>query len=354
MLGGVAAAAASKVEEAGFGEVGEMVRHVTGLEVKAGRGEGVGEAGVGIATEGGGGTLVEVLEEGLHEVGPQGAVESDREGVGVGDGVPEGFPFLGGNHGFASPSDGGTDDDGELVPGFVEDFLTGNEGRFGVEGIEDGFHHEDVDAPFDEGFDLVGVGIFHLIEGDGAEGGVVGVGEIGEGDRHGADGSGYVAGAAGVVGNAIGFDAAEFGRLDIEPPDEVLQKGVVNDFFLEKLRVFAGAVACFAGVFDEELGLREGGAGEGVGFDDVTPSLVEALVDVGDDIGAGEGENVAVIKEVFLVLLELVAASVAFTEFVTTNGGSHGAVENENAFAQGFSKIGCGVRLHDSLGAQSV
>ena len=177
MFGGVAAAASGEVEEAGVGEFDHVVGHVLGLEVEAGGGEGIGEAGVGVAAEVGGGALVEVLQEGLHEVGAEGAVEADGEGIGVGDGVPEGFSFLSGNHGFASATDGGGDDDGQSVRSVVEDFLAGHQCRFGVEGVEDGFDHEDVDAAFDEGFDLMSVGVFDLVEGDGAEGGVVGVGQ---------------------------------------------------------------------------------------------------------------------------------------------------------------------------------
>lgn len=96
----------------------------------------------------------------------------------MGDGVPEGFAFLSGDHGFASATDGGGDDDGEFLSAFVEDFLAGDEGGFGVEGVEDGFDHEDVDTTVDEGFDLFGVGVFDLVEGDDAEAGVFGVGGV--------------------------------------------------------------------------------------------------------------------------------------------------------------------------------
>ena len=146
------------------------------------------------------------------------------------------------------------------------------------------------------------------------------------------------------------WDAAEFGGLDIEAPDEVADFGIVDDFAVEEFGILAGTVAGFARVFHEEFGLREGGSGEGVGFDDVTAGFVKALVNVGDDIGAGEGEDVAVVEEILFVALEFLAASVRFGEFVTTNGGAHRSVEDEDAFGEGFLKFGCGVRLHDKVG----
>ena len=53
--------------------------------------------------------------------------------------------------------------------------------------------------------------------------------------------------------------------------------GVFDDLLVE-VGVFAAAV--FARIFDEELGLRDGGRAEGVGLDDVGTGLEEAAVDV--------------------------------------------------------------------------
>ena len=75
--------------------------------------------------------------------------------------------------------------------------------------------------------------------------------DVGEGDREGADGSSDVAGAACFVGNAVGFLFGEFDGLDIELVDEILKLGVVEDFLVEKFRVFFPAG--FAGIFDEEF-----------------------------------------------------------------------------------------------------
>ena len=74
---------------------------------------------------------------------------------------------------------------------FVEDFLDGYQGGFGIERVEDGFYQEYVDSAGDEGAGFVFVGGFDLIEGDYAEACVVGVGGVGEGDGQGSYGSGY-------------------------------------------------------------------------------------------------------------------------------------------------------------------
>ncbi len=253
------------------------------------------------------------------------------------EGGPESFHFLGGDHGFAAPADGGTDDDGE----FGAVFFDGDEGGLGVEGVEDGFDHEDVGAAFDEGFDLVGVGSFDLVEGDRAEGGVIGIDDVGEGNGEGPDGSSDVALATGFVADAVGFLFGKFDGLNIEFADEVLEHLVVDDFFVEEFRVFFATG--FAGVFDEEFGLGENSAGKGVCFADVGSGFVEALVDITNDIGAGEGEDVAVVKEVFVVVLEAIAPGIGFIEFVASNGGAHGSVEDHDAFRKGGFELAAGI-----------
>jgi len=181
------------------------------------------------------GFVGDFLNEGAHEVGAEGAVESDGERVDVAGGVPESFDFLGGDHGFATATDGGANDDGELLLFLVEDFLAGDEGGFGIEGVEDGFDHEDVDATVDKSDDLAPVVVLYLVEGDGAEGGVVGVDDVGEGDGEGADGSSRVAFDAGVGADVVAGFAGELGRFIVELVDEVGEFLVVDDFFLEEV-----------------------------------------------------------------------------------------------------------------------
>ena len=304
-------------------------------EVEAGLGEGVGEASVGVAGDGDVGLLGELRQEGIHEVGAEGAVEADGEGLDVLDGGPEGLGGLGGDESFSATAYGCGDHDGEFDRVCVEDLADSDEGGLGVERVEDGLDEEKVGATGDEGADLVDVGFLDLVEGDDAEACVVGVGGVREGDGEGADGSGDEALATGGVGDAVGFDAALAGRLLVNLPGEVVQHGVFEDGLVE-----GGVLAAsgLAGVFDEELALGDAGCAEGVGLDDVGAGFEEAAVDVHDHLRLGEGEEVAVVEEILGGVLEAVAAHVGFGHAVGANGRAHRAVDDGDAFFEDLVK----------------
>ncbi len=54
-------------------------------------------------------------------------------------------------------------------------------------------------------------------------------------------------------------------------------------------------------------------------------------MDVTDDVGPGEGEDIAVVEEVLDVFGEALAAGLGLGEFVLADGRAHGAVEDEDA-----------------------
>ena len=202
VLGRVAAAAAGDVDEAAVREAAERARHVVGAEIEAGRRERVGQAGVGVAGDGDVGLLGELAEEGVHEVGAERAVEADGERLHVLDGVPEGFGGLRGDEGFAAAADCCGDHDGQLFSSgceaiLIEDLADGDERGLGVERVEDGLDEQQIDAAGDERADLMRVGGLHLVEGDDAKAGIVGVGRVGERDGERADGAGDEALTAG-------------------------------------------------------------------------------------------------------------------------------------------------------------
>ena len=91
-------------------------------------------------------------------------------------GVPEGPDGLRGDHRLPTAADGRRDHEREADIVLGEDFLDGDEGGLGVEGIEDGLDQQQVDAAGDEGAHLAAVVGLHLVEGDDAEAGVVGIG----------------------------------------------------------------------------------------------------------------------------------------------------------------------------------
>ncbi len=79
----------------------------------------------------------------------------------------------------------------------VEDLANGHQSGLGVERVEDGLDQQQVDAAGDERAHLLRVGGLHLVEGDHAEAGIVGVGRVRERDGQRADGAGHEALAAG-------------------------------------------------------------------------------------------------------------------------------------------------------------
>ena len=62
-------------------------------------------------------------------------------------------------------------------------------------------------------------------------------------------------------------------------------------------------------------------------------------MDVADDIGAGDGEDVAVVEDVLVVVGKAGASGVAFFESVGADGGAHRAVQDEDSFGEGFLEI---------------
>jgi hypothetical protein len=333
VLGGVAAAAADEVDESGRGKALDLALHVVGEEIESGRGEGIGQSGIRIDRDKSPRDAGELGEVRLHEVGPERAVQPDREGFGMGDGIPEGLGLLRRDHRFPAASDRGRDDDGELDAVFVEDFAQGDEGGLGIERVEDGLDHHDVGPARDERADLMFVGLAHLVKGDDAEAGVLGVGRVRERYGHGSDRPGDVAFASGLVADAVAPLARELGGLVIDLPGELFEERIVADLAGKELGVLA-ALALFARVFDEEFALGEGGAGEGVRLDDVGSGLEETFVDVADDIGPREGEDVAVVEEVLDVRGKALPAGLGLGEFVLADGRAHRAVEDEDAFGE--------------------
>ena len=317
--------------------------HVLGLEVEAGGRERVGQAGIRVAGNVSGRTIGKLLKVGPHEVGPERAVEADRQRMGVGKGIPKRLDLLRGNHRFTTKPDRRGNDQRQMQFHFRINFLHGHRRGLGIERIKDRFDHQDVATAFDQRLDLQFVRIEHLIEIHHAEARVIGIGRVGERNRERPDRAGDIALATGVAANGIGPLAAELGRLDIHFPSELVEKRILDDL-LEKFRVLASAF--FARVLDEKFALRDAGGGEGVGLADVRAGFIESLVDVADDIRAGEAQDVAIVEQVLLAVGKALAAGVAFVKPVGADRRAHGAIEHQNPFGQGIAKFPGGVGLN--------
>ena len=61
-------------------------------------------------------------------------------------------------------------------------------------------------------------------------------------------------------------------------------------------------------------------------------------MDIADHFGLGERIEVTIVLEVFLGVFETFAANIGFTKAVGANGGAHGAVDDDDAVAQGTAK----------------
>src|SRR6266516_3909883 len=61
----------------------------------------------------------------------------------------------------------------EFLSGLFKHLRNGKERGFGVERVEDGFDQQKIDVSFEQGLGLIEIGLFELIEGDGAESRIV-------------------------------------------------------------------------------------------------------------------------------------------------------------------------------------
>ena len=168
----------------------------------------------------------------------------------------------------------------------VEIFLDRVDGGLAVQGIEDGFDQQHVDAALDEPVDGLGIGSYETVE----------------------------AGFAGRLGGRrVGGRAGQFRGFDVELVRQVLEP---------------------------VIGLGNGRRIEGVGLDDVGPGVEKTAMDVGDDPGPGDRQQVVVALQVRGMVGEPPAPEISFFELVLLDHGAHGAVEHQDAFLEQGGKGG--------------
>ena len=181
------------------------------------------------------------------------------------------------------------DGDGEhqrdaLVPSLHHVF-DGDQAGFEIECVEYGLDQQQINTPFKEGRGLLLVGKPNLLERDGSKGGVVHVGGDREGAVCGADGAGDEAPTCRVGGADLRDRfAGERSGGEVEFADGGLK-----------------SVVC----------LGDAGRREGVGLHDVRPRLEVPLVDVIHNVGPGEGQQVVVALQRFLMIGKFVVPEVS-------------------------------------------
>ena len=341
VLGRIAAAAAHQIDEAIGGEVLGILAHVLGFQIKARGGERIRQAGVRIGRDKAIRLRRQFLQEGPHQIGAQRAVQTDRQRLHMPHGVQISLGRLRRNHRFTATAHRGRNHDGPLDAIGIKDFLGRHQRGLGVEGVEDGFDHDDVRTTGDQTANLQFIGRHHLVESHIAEGQVLGVRELRQRHRERSHSTGDVALAPGLLTNLIRPLPALLRRLVIDLPGKVVEEFVLDDL-LEELRILAAAL--FARVFHEKLALGDAGAGERVGLDDVRSGLQEPPVNVLNDVRPRDRQDVAVVEQVLFVALEPGATRIGLLQPIATDRGPHRAINDGDAGAEQFFQFSADFR----------
>ena len=312
MRRGGTTAATDDVEQAAGGEFLDHRRHLRGAFVVFA--EGIGQAGVGVGGDEGVGLGRQFLDVGPQLLGPQGAVEADGNRLGVPHRVPEGFGGLARQGTAGGVGDGAGDHDRQLDADLLEHALDREDGRLGVEGVEDGFDQDEVGAAFDQAAGGLGVVLHQLVEGDIAIAGVVDVRRDGAGPTGRAEHPGDETRAIrGLQGLGVGHLAGDSG---------------------------AGQIQLIGDGLHAVVGLGDARGIEGVGFQDVGAGIQVGLLDLGDDLRLGQQQQVVVALDVARPVGETLATVVRFFQPIALDHGAHAAVEDEDALREGVAEGG--------------
>ena len=312
VVGRGAAAAAGHIDQAGLGEFLQQARRVGRTFVEARFRHGIGQAGIGVDADVGVADLGQLGHVGPHQRRAQRAVQAYGDRAGVAHRVPEGLDRLARENAARSVGDGAGDHHGQTDAPRFEHLFHGVDGRFGIERVEDGFDQHDVDAAVEQAVHLLDVGEAQFVESDVARARVVDVG--GNGGRLGLRAqcarheTGMIRRAVAVAGGA--------GQLRRDLVQLIGQLGQI-------------VVA---------LGHRSGA--EGVGLDHVGAGRQVLLVDLADDVGPHQRQQLVVALEVLVMVLEAIAAEVGLGQLVALDHGAHRAVQDQDALAQPAREFG--------------
>ncbi len=189
-----------------------------------------------------------------------------------------------------------------------EDLLDGRDPCLGVERVEDRLEQQNVGAALDEAARLLRIGVAQRVERRGAERGIVDVGR----DRQRPVGRPHRPGDEARTirrpgGPAIAGSAREARPLEVQLVGERLER-IVR--------------------------LHDGRAAEGIRLDDVRAGREILIVDLGDDVGACENQQVVVPLHVLRMIAEPIAAEVLLGQRVALDHRTHRAVEHQDSLPQ--------------------
>ena len=311
VVGRGAAAAAGHVHQPGAGEFLEQRRRVGRRFVKAGFGHGIGQAGVGVHADVGVAELGQLGHVGAHQSGAQRTVQADGHRARMAHRVPEGLDGLARQDPAGRVGDRARDHHRQADAAFLEHFFGGENGRLGVERVENGFDQDDVDAAIQQAVQLLYIGDPQFVEGDVARARVVHVRR----DR----------GGLGLGAQRAGHEARLVGRA-------VLVTGLA--------RQLGGHQVQFVGQFRQVVvALRDRRGAEGIGFDDVGAGLQVLAVDLRNHVRAHQRQQLVVALQVLAVVGEALAAKIGLAQLVALDHRAHGAIQDQDALAKQAGEI---------------
>ncbi len=298
-----AAAAAHDVDQPVAREAGQDLGHLRGGLVVAA--QFVGQAGVGMDRDERVGVLRDLGQERPQRLRAQGAVQAEGGRIGVAQRDPERLGGLAGQRAAAGIDDGAGDPHRHVRrAAALEQLAHGEHGGLGVERVEDRLDEQQVGPAVEQRLGLFGVRGDQLDEGDVAPPGVVHVGRNRAGPVGGRQRAGHEPRAVGRPPRpVVGGLAGQAGRGQVDLAHEMV-----------------GAV----------VRLRDRGAVEGVGRDEVGAGLEVGAVDLADDPRLGQVEDVVVALQVDRVVAQRLAAEGRLVQAVGLDHRAHGAVQDQD------------------------
>ena len=305
MRGRGAAAAAHDVDEAIGGELADELGHVVrALVVIA---ELVGQARIRIGTNQSVGDAPDLRHVGAHLLGPERAIQSDRQRRGMTHRVPERGRGLAGQETARKIRDGAGDHQRNAHAARLRHLGDGADGGLGIKRVEDRLDQEKIGAAFDQAVDLLRIGDAQLIEGDGAEARIGDVGRDRGGAVGGADGAGHETRTAVLGLRDRGGGAGELGA-----------------FAIQFVRELGQAI----------IGLRDRGRGERVGRDDVGAGAIIGEMDVAHRRRLRQNQKIVIAAHLAVPGIEAGAPIALLVELELLDHGAHGAVEHQDALGR--------------------
>ena len=245
----------------------------------------------------------EVLDVGAHLGGAERAVDPDDERLRVLDRGPEGLDRLPGQRSPAQVHDR----DREPQRQVRRDLAGGRDRGLRVERVEDRLDQQQVDAALGQGRDLLRVRGLHLIEGDRAEGRVVHPRR--ERQRH-------------IERTHRARDETTAGFVRGLPGEPRARQVHVPDSRLEAV-----------------VALADAGRREGVGGGDIRAGGEILPVDVQDDVGPGQVQDVRIARQVARVVTEPLRPVVVRRQARGLEGSAPGSVQDQDPLVERLSEI---------------